>query len=309
MLTRCPACRTLFRVSSGQLRARSGRVRCGACRTVFDALDELLDDDEEASAVVARADGALPPPLAVAASMAPAAGRAESGTASAAQPSMAGARVAVATVAAPAAERRVEEPRGAEQEATTGEQGAAVIRRAPRSDWLGQPAVPVAAQAALRRFLLAACTVLALLLVGQLLFHWRGTLALRLPALRPALASLSAALGSDIPLPRHAQMVSIETSDLQIDGEPDRLLALQVTLRNRATYAQAYPALELTLTDTSDRVVARRVFLPPEYLPPGAFADTAPAPSFAGGGDVDLRLWIEARAIDAAGYRLYVFYP
>ena len=41
MRTRCPACQTLFRISSEQLRARQGMVRCGHCRHTFNALDTL----------------------------------------------------------------------------------------------------------------------------------------------------------------------------------------------------------------------------------------------------------------------------
>jgi hypothetical protein len=55
---------------------------------------------------------------------------------------------------------------------------------------------------------------------------------------------------------------------LQIDPGRNKLLALQATLRNRAAYVQAYPALELTLTDTNDKVIARRVLQPDEYLLP-----------------------------------------
>jgi hypothetical protein len=125
------------------------------------------------------------------------------------------------------------------------------------------------------------------------------------PALRPALAALSDALGAELPLPRHSEWLSIETSDLQIDPEHQQLLALQATLRNRAAYAQAYPALELTLTDTHDKAIARRVLQPDEYLPPGAARDE----SFAGQCRPRDRLWLEAGGINAAGYRLYVFYP
>ena len=41
---------------------------------------------------------------------------------------------------------------------------------------------------------------------------------------------------------------------------------LHVLLRNRAPYTQAYPSLELTLTDLQDQAIARRIFQPAEYL-------------------------------------------
>jgi predicted Zn finger-like uncharacterized protein len=51
LVTRCPACRTAFRVVADQLRLRQGLVRCGQCDTVFDARDHLIE------VPVAPADG------------------------------------------------------------------------------------------------------------------------------------------------------------------------------------------------------------------------------------------------------------
>ena len=126
-----------------------------------------------------------------------------------------------------------------------------------------------------------------------------------MPALRPAIAATCEALGADIPLPRRSELVSIEVSDLQTDREHDNLLALHATLRNRAPYAQAYPTLELSLTDTQDAAIVRRVIKPAEYLSP----KIAPDAAFPANGDLAVRLWIDASSVVASGYRLYVFYP
>ncbi|HEX6944922.1 MAG TPA: MJ0042-type zinc finger domain-containing protein, partial [Casimicrobiaceae bacterium] len=40
--TRCPGCRTVFRVTPAQLALRDGQVRCGHCRTVFDGTANLI---------------------------------------------------------------------------------------------------------------------------------------------------------------------------------------------------------------------------------------------------------------------------
>ena len=40
--TRCPGCRTIFRVTAQQLALKGGQVRCGHCRTVFDGTAELV---------------------------------------------------------------------------------------------------------------------------------------------------------------------------------------------------------------------------------------------------------------------------
>jgi hypothetical protein len=75
-------------------------------------------------------------------------------------------------------------------------------------------------------------------------------------------------------------------------------------LHNRAQYDQAWPSLELTLTDTQDAVISRRVLSVDDYLP-----SAAKSPVFSANAEVALRLWIEAKELGAAGYRLYVFYP
>src|SRR3954452_25166984 len=40
--TRCPGCKTIFRVTPPQLEMRGGQVRCGHCRTAFDGVAALV---------------------------------------------------------------------------------------------------------------------------------------------------------------------------------------------------------------------------------------------------------------------------
>lgn len=68
LVTRCPACRTAFRLVADQLRLRQGLVRCGQCDTVFDAREHLIElpPAEPASGAgipaEAAARSAAPPP-------------------------------------------------------------------------------------------------------------------------------------------------------------------------------------------------------------------------------------------------------
>jgi predicted Zn finger-like uncharacterized protein len=57
MVTRCPACETLFRVTPQQLQAHRGQVRCGRCMTVFDGFKALatLPDQETLESATSRA--------------------------------------------------------------------------------------------------------------------------------------------------------------------------------------------------------------------------------------------------------------
>jgi len=57
MITGCPACGTMFRVVSDQLKISEGWVRCGHCGEVFDATAHL--QDEAALAVAAGGSSAL----------------------------------------------------------------------------------------------------------------------------------------------------------------------------------------------------------------------------------------------------------
>lgn len=311
MRTTCPTCHTAFRIRAEQLRVRSGRVRCGNCRTAFNALDKLEDD-----AYAVPVSSASVPCIGSAAS----AVAADEGCASiSAAPVGTGPTVVAQVPEAPA------KPDSAEPIATPVEREEAPPLAPPtvsQDEFVRRPATPVAvsrkwlsgvgggpvspARHKGERFVLAAAVLfLTLLLTAQIVFLWRSEIAVAVPGTQPTLEALSEILGSEIPLPRNADLVSIEASDLQNEPGHSRTLVLQTTLRNRASYSQAYPALELTLTDARDKPITRRVFLANEYLPASVVSD----PSFPANGEVEVRLWLEAKDIDAAGYRLYVFYP
>jgi predicted Zn finger-like uncharacterized protein len=142
--------------------------------------------------------------------------------------------------------------------------------------------------------------VLAVALLAQAAFAWRADVVRRIPGA----TAVYALLGVEVPLARDAELISIESSDLQ--SEPGRgLLVLNALLRNRAVYAQEWPLLELTLTDaTSDAVIARRVLAAKDYLPPGADLSAFPP-----GSEAPVRIWLDAKGLGAGGYRLYIFYP
>ena len=332
MKTRCPDCQTIFRVTPEQLKARAGKVRCGHCQGVFNALDSLLD---ETVASATRAASSAPRPVIA---PAPPIRLADEPTAAQSEapftvddsltdvdpavlePVLAEPSFSEPVFSEPAfAEPAVAEPMLADPpltEAAAQELGKATGLIMPRetteipgySKWSeGVMAAPVAhapEKAARWPFTVAALLLVAAL-AAQLVFRFRSEIAVTLPSLRPALELLCRALDADIPLPRHVELVSIETSDLQADPARGNLLVLNATLRNRANYGQAYPSLELTLTDTQDAAIARRVFAPAEYLP----AKIPAGQPFAANSDIGVHLWIEAKEISAAGYRLYVFYP
>lgn len=311
--TRCPGCGTVFRVTSEQLRLKAGKVRCGHCQLVFNAFDHLLVDP---SPVPAEAgDFAVDDTKLPEFSPEPVPQRQEPVWAPAVTPTpVPESPPAIDEIALPRAEERRdpsvlpnETPEESAQAAR--EAGLAALRaleERPGFDrWSAGTLAAGGAgfgetQAEGPRWPYRVVAVLlSLLLLGQLAYHFRTDLSLRLPSL----AMLFSVLNVEVPLPRDVALVSIESSDLQAD-KARKLFVLNATLKNRAHHAQAWPSLELTLTDVNDKVVARRVLDFADYL-----TESTPPAAFAARGEAAVRLWIDASDVPAAGYRLYIFYP
>ncbi|MDT3671411.1 MAG: DUF3426 domain-containing protein [Aromatoleum sp.] len=143
----------------------------------------------------------------------------------------------------------------------------------------------------------------------QAAYVFRDEITRAWPPLRPAYLKACEALACTVPLPRLADLVGIGTSDLQSEpGRPGRFI-LNATVRNRASHPQAYPYLELTLTDSQDRPVVRRVLEPKEWVPPLQLQRAGIEDGFRGGSEIAVKLPFEAEGVAAVGYRLYVFYP
>jgi len=149
-----------------------------------------------------------------------------------------------------------------------------------------------------------ASVFLVLAFVVQGSYQYRGEIAVLLPETKPLVQRICAEFGCDVPLPRRAELLSIESSDLQADVAHPSVMVLTATLRNRAGFIQAFPALELSLTSTQGETVARRVLTPKDYVP----QSTRPEPGFAAGSELQIRIYIEAAALKPIGYRLYLFY-
>ena len=312
--TRCPGCATVFRVSAAQLALREGQVRCGHCRAVFDANDQRValdaprgDDDgwsDELAAgrptVTLRSAEALQPVAAE--SPGPDAHDAASTQNVDAVERDAGAApasddAAVLPIAADTAHAAAPPPATEAADAPIQMEDAGL--RPARAEW--KPRTSLRERP---RLLYAGAVVLLLAMVGaQALFEYRDVLAAHAPFTRPVLAALCAPVGCSVGPLRDAGALSIDASDLRADPGHRGLLELSATIRNRAAYPIAWPYLELTLTDASDHVVARRAFEPGDY----AAADVSHG--IAGNGERVVRLFFDASETLQAGYRLYLFYP
>ena len=332
LTTVCSSCHTEFRVTWEQLKVRAGRVRCGKCHTVFNGLAALTRHGDDAPAVAEEVVpvpqiapvfapasfiyseepaeksepdtgiswpslniGDIAPPNAVdqvpspeiefkpvnVMEAIPAAFEVELNTSQSIEP-------APLPVPPPANQPKTDEPRPAPVAET--QSGPPGFEFGPKAERKRNPlGLPLAA-------------MLVLLLVGQILFYFRGAIALLLPDAKPIISELCLEFGCEVPLPRRVELVSIETSDLQADPVNPGVMVLMATLRNRAAFPQAFPALELTLTNDRDLPLARRVLQASDYL-------TDKAEAFDGSSEKQVRLHFEAGALQASGYRLYLFDP
>jgi len=289
-VTQCPACATRFNVSEAQLEARDGLVRCGRCETVFNAAEHLLPDepspqlslpiDEVAVAAEISAELPLPPDSDA---------RSEHFI-----PPEIPANTSTGALAPPADLSGLDDP-----PATLAQQ-VQFHTDEPEADQ--SPAAPRRRRRVLPLIL---GLLLCFLLLAQAAYFFRAEIALRLPGLKPLLVQLCEPLSCTIPLPRDADLLAIESSELEADATHPGVFTLHVVLRNHAPHAQALPDLELTLTHLNERVIARRMFPPAAYLQgPDARLDALAAKR-----ELSLALPLQTSELRPTGYRLLLFYP
>lgn len=155
-----------------------------------------------------------------------------------------------------------------------------------------------------RRILMSVGSLLLLAtLLVQGVTTFRNVLAAQFPPLAPVLGSACALLGCRVELPSQIEALSVETGELQALGADT--FSLTTLLRNQSRLVQAWPSLELALTDANDKPLLRRVFSPAEYLPPAI----APAKGFAARSEQPVKLHFELTQLKASGYRIAIFYP
>jgi predicted Zn finger-like uncharacterized protein len=278
--TRCPGCKTIFRVTPQQLAMRAGQVRCGHCQTVFDGVGALVSLAPQTREEFPQDEASMGPPT--------------------------------VTLRNSQALRAVPEQDDADARAAAADRAE---QEAEDAEAIADPPIDYSARFSWQEkqerhlvpswVLALAIPILLALLAGQALFHFRDAIAAHWPTTKPTLIKLCAAAGCEVRPMADISGLSIEASDLQADPAHRGLLILSSTIRNRAPFALAYPYVELTLSDAQDQIVVRRAFAPEEYL--SAAAD--PRGGIAGNTELAVKLFIDASATSQAGYQVYLFYP
>jgi len=320
-ITRCPACGTAFKVVPDQLKISDGWVRCGQCQHIFDATLDLqpwwpgqplnvspppppslpnpVPDPVPTPPVVApspaavhtpepdlQPDAAAPseppdfeptlviePPL----PHAPTEGEEADST-----------PIVHAAPPMPDTAMRAADPHDPD------DRPPSFVRQAQRRARWQRPWV----RAVLWLVSLALLGVLAV----QMAVHWRSWVAAQTPVAKPALEALCAPVDCVVEPPRQLDDLVIDSSVLVLQS-PGRY-AFSIVVRNRATVEMVAPALELTLTNAQDQVVARRV-IPADQWP-------EPRTTIAPGAEWSVRFDLELAAPQdqvMTGYRALLFYP
>jgi len=318
ILARCPHCETTFRATAEALKARGGKVRCGKCKKAFNALEHLIEetpDAPEKPAALASSFELVPPPAPPSgkpASAAPADGDAmvEASSAAAttsedAAPAGSGDVIDVldAGNAPPSADPLLDAQ-------TAGLVAARDTRDIPGYSKWTEGTFAAGAPGFVERKRTNWLYVLLIVLLGfmasvQAVYLYRTEIASRWPDLRPWLEEACVNVACSVPYPADADQIDIQASELQIDAERGGLLVLHLTLQNRSELAQAYPSVELTLTDVREQVVVRRRLAPADWLPTALENRWA----FPARGEIAARIWFDPKDTGAVGYSLKVVYP
>lgn len=327
--TLCPHCNTRFRIIEAQMAAHNGMVRCGHCMQIFDARPGFVSGEPHPQLELPISDSLA------ATELSPADETAEPDEERAGQEGV----KSEPTVAADAAETGqtesqtgevateipadtpVDLPEETQPDITVGEPGGEtqVADVSPVMDVDASRPMTLAEQVAVVQdedgsryphkrhnwpWAVAVALLLATLL-AQGVYLFRVDLAIYRPELKPALIEYCRLLGCSMPLPRHLDSMSIESSSLEADGSHENQITLNALLRNRATYTQAYPHIELTFNDTQDKLLARRTFRPADYLPPPENEKDGLASSH----EISIKLRLDTTDLRPVGYRLVLFYP
>ena len=264
LYTRCSNCDTTFRVTTQHLQASGGQVRCGRCKTIFDAFATLTALKPQS--VLSQQPGTRvgPDPNQPVPTF-------QSGPKPVSGPAATSESLpALPDPAASLYEWEFRMPKSTSRSHT----------------WL------------------VLVLLLSIALAANIAYAYRNEIRVTLPQSRGYYARLCELLGCSIELPRLSHYLHIEFSDLKaVDPLRPNEMLLLLSIRNRAPIELAYPAFELTLTNSSEQAIARRIFVPEDYLP------SVQTRGLNGGTELPITLRLDTGNLHASGYRLYIFYP
>lgn len=324
LTTRCPDCRTTFRITSPALHKAAGQVRCGRCGAVFDAFASLTDARRPAQAD-AHSDVEPPAPETP---QEPSPYAVREPLPEDSMPQAAVAQTLQEAPPEPVQESPPEPPTDAPPEPlrqspaesqqhsppeppqeppaeaaqAAAEEVEEILERAPATPpetW--HPVEP--ARAAPRGWGLAAALA-GIVLVLQGVHHFRGRLA-TVPYVGAHLERVYALAGLPIPAdtnPANFTIVDWVAAAQESENSQPGRLEISTGIRNDSNQPMAYPLLSLELTDRWEKVIGARVFTPEEYVG----ARRAPEAGIPAGATVTAALELVDPGPDAYGFEVDV---
>jgi predicted Zn finger-like uncharacterized protein len=173
----------------------------------------------------------------------------------------------------------------------------------PRLSFMKPDRAPSAwSRPAVRALLFVLCVLFAAALALQILVHQRDWLAAKAPATRPMVVGLCELVGCQVSPLREIEAVVIDSSAF-VKIRPNAY-RVHFTLKNTAVYAVGTPSLELTLTNTEDQAIVRRIFSPQEF----GIHQASMAPGAEMNAVVSIGVQLADDTERVSGYRLLVFY-
>jgi len=166
------------------------------------------------------------------------------------------------------------------------------VRRADRAERWRQPHV--------RAVLLVVIVAMTVLLLAQIGISERSQIAARWPSSTPALQALCGLAGCEVRPPAQIEALVLDSTQLR-QTDAARVLRFEADLRNQARHAVLMPSIELSLTDSTGKLLVRRVLRPSEFAPG---RDT-----LTGGQMLQVQTRLQIGDLAVSGFLAEVFYP
>lgn len=287
-ITSCPKCDTHFLINDELIKAHRGKVQCGSCEHVFNAktrLTEVADgitSAEEYQAIVEESELQ---------------GETEEIIISASSSELTEFTNSADTFLgelSPSANKSIE--RKPELDIDTTPIVDDFINKSKSSKKTSKPFTKIVVG------IVSVLLIIAALL--QFIYHSRIKIAAEYPQFKPFLVQACGYLNCSIHLPKNLDLITIGDSDMQEDDNYESVINFTSSLKNGANYAQAYPNIELTLTDFNDQIAIKKLLLPKDYVAKDIkIEDGIPANEV-----VLIHLPLHVQGAEVAGYRMLLHY-
>lgn len=278
LVTLCPGCSTTFRVNAAQLQAHGGDVRCGYCQRIFNGFATLITVNESAIEYTSQ--------------------------------------IQLYTFSTPEAATEeqinpenldnVTEPQAFSELNQETTETADITQTTEIIETSGQLFGDEKPDKLSYVKWGSVNAVLALLLISQIAYSYRTELTMMAPEIRPRLERLCEFLSCTVPYPQDINLIGIESSELQKNtAQQPEVATMYATIHNYAPFPQAWPALQLSLLDAREELIASRVFTAQDYLQEADKSMQFIQPHQ----EIEVRLDFDSNQLDALGYRLLLLYP